>query len=153
MDFRNDNAIFTGTIQRVIDTVSDNGVPSWYETMQLNDFDVNFKIDTGSDVNVVSEGLLKKIIPNLVIDRQTNMLKRFGGSTIRVLGNYRLKCMYYKIERYIDVVVVDFDTVSIFGLQSSIDFGLADISHNARLQRIKRMNRFFLSRFNHSQNK
>lgn len=111
--------------------------------MQLNNFDVKFKIDTGSDVNVVSEKMIKRIIPNFVADRQTNVLKSFGGTTIKALGSYRLKCIYYNMERCIDVVIVDFDTIPIFSLQSSIDFGLVDISFDARLQRIKRMNRFF----------
>lgn len=62
---------------------------------------------------------------------------------IKTLGKYQVKCVHYNIERVIDLVIVDFDTIPIMGLQSCIDFGLIDISKNARLERLKRMNRFF----------
>lgn len=111
--------------------------------MQLNNFDVDFKIDTGSDVNVVSEKLLKRINPNSVIEGPISILKSFGGTMVKALGSYRLKCIHHNMARVIDIVVVDFDTIPIMGLQSCIDFRLIDISHNARLERLKRMNRFF----------
>lgn len=73
-NYDEENAMYIRAIEQVIDTVSDNGVPAWFEEMQINHFDVNFKIDTGSDVNVVSEKLLNRIIPNLVIGQPSHML-------------------------------------------------------------------------------
>lgn len=138
-----DNEIFINAIERVIATVSDSGVPTWREMMQLNNVDIEFKIDTGSDVNVISKHLLDRIEPNVIIKNERNILKCFGGNKIRALGTNRIDCVYHNIEHNIECVVVDFDTAPIMSLQSSIDFGLVDISDEARLERLKLMNGFF----------
>lgn len=66
----------------------------WTELVRLNDTIVTIKFDTGSEVNIISLRLLKKIDRNAIVQRTDDVLQAYNGQSIIQAGDCFLVCMH-----------------------------------------------------------
>lgn len=135
------NEVYKQTVRKQIvhiDSVN-SGKPIWREDIRVNGKFVAFKVDSGSDVNVIPRHLLDKIAPNIQLGKSDTVLKAFGGGIIEPIGICKLNCTFKNhgkiIYNSIDFEVVDVETVPLLGLIGAIKFKLVDIRRIANLRR------------------
>lgn len=134
-EIEDNNALYISSIEKIVGSVNKTTVLNWNEALNINGHEIKVKIDTGSEVNIISRTLLNKIYPKSVINSSSIVLRGFGGNEIHPQGTCRLECVYYNIIRKVEFVIVDFETSSLLGLQSCIDFGLVNLSDEHRISR------------------
>ncbi|KAJ8890113.1 hypothetical protein PR048_009620 [Dryococelus australis] len=54
----------------------------WHEIIAVEERKINFKLDTGSKVNILPEKLFKKVDNQLMVSDSQEILKRYGGFTV-----------------------------------------------------------------------
>jgi hypothetical protein len=105
--------------------------------------DINFKIDTGADVNVIPWSLIKDIeeLGNCQIKPTQKQLKSYSNGMIPSKGQSSLKVVCQGVEFYLDVYVVEIQAASILGIPG--------IKQLKLLERVNEIN--FKSASNHSE--
>ena len=97
----------------------------WHVSFKIADTNVNFKIDSGADCNVISKSLFDRLPVDPKQARQCKAkLKVYDGRRITPSGKVSLTCEYKGKFTVIDFVLVEQDLPSILGLKSSLDLGL-----------------------------
>lgn len=86
---------------------------------------MNFKIDTGSEVNVLPMTYVNRlVIDKVCISPCKTVLVTFGNNIINTIDKVKLECTYNDKLEYLEFVVVDLDTYGILALQSCIKLKL-----------------------------
>ena len=87
-----------------------NGSKSdWSVTLDMNSTDVTFKIDTGTQCNVIPKSLLRKISPQPKLKQATVKLSAYNGTPIPVTGKYIARIKHKGQTVPILFIVVDSD--------------------------------------------
>lgn len=99
----------------------------WTEIIRVHDKDINFKIDTGSEVNI----LPKNIFQNFCINNKSHMVKKcntvleaYGGAKLNSIGKINLQCVWSNKVFSVDFLIVDLNVKPIIGLPTCYTFGL-----------------------------
>lgn len=96
---------------------------TWTELLEVNDRKIEFKLDTGAEVNILPISELKNFAHNEM--RKTNMmLEAFGGEKIKPLGQVNLNIKMREKQYTIDFVVVNGLVKPILGLKACKRLGL-----------------------------
>ncbi|KAK3930828.1 hypothetical protein KUF71_024185 [Frankliniella fusca] len=109
---------------------------SWFEIVHYNDIKIQFKMDTGAEVNIMPKKVLDKIFDNNYKVRPTSIiLEAFGGNLLRPMGTITLEnCCLNDISLNLDFVVADVESVPLLSLNACEDFGLIKrINSNNRI--------------------
>lgn len=116
--------LYIHTVNKVLNTntAEQDYLNAWKELIKINGKEIAFKIDTGSDVNVLSVNLLNKIIPEIDIKKTSVVLQGFGGNKIKPIGKCSIPCNFESKTRVIEFILVNFDTIPLLGLNSCINF-------------------------------
>ena len=92
--------------------------------MDVNGIPVKFKIDTGSQCNIITDIVFKKVkAPDSVLRKSTSRLTSYTGNRLEVLGKTTLNCMGRELEFY----VTDSRQISLLGFKASQDLGLIEV--------------------------
>lgn len=97
---------------------------SWKETISINNILIEFKLDSGSDVNIISAKILKQIDKNCNFEITKIKLKTYGGHTIDPLGLTYLVCSVGNNISLEPFVIIKEDLTPILGLESCNKLGL-----------------------------
>uniref|UniRef100_A0A2S2PCF5 RNA-directed DNA polymerase n=1 Tax=Schizaphis graminum TaxID=13262 RepID=A0A2S2PCF5_SCHGA len=108
---------------------------SWSESILVENKSINFKLDTGSDVNLLTLNdfnLIKNNCPykKLVVNRQPINLLAYGGSNINTYFTVDLKVKLREKEYILNFVIVENHCKAILGLHSCINLGLINKVEN-----------------------
>ncbi|MCG7876437.1 MAG: RNase H-like domain-containing protein [Candidatus Thiodiazotropha endolucinida] len=96
----------------------------YFVTMDVNGVQVKFKIDTGSQCNIISDKVFKKVkAPHCILEKSTSRLTSYTGDRLKVLGKTTLNCMGHDLEFY----VTDSRQTSLLGFKASQDLGLIKV--------------------------
>lgn len=98
---------------------------SWFERVRLAGIKrkVEFKLDTGAQVNVLPLNVIKH--SNVKIESSKLTLKTYTNARIPVVGKVEITCQTNNTERKVEFQVVDMENICpILGLKSVVDFGL-----------------------------
>jgi hypothetical protein len=95
--------------------------------MGLKCQNINFKLETGSSVNVLSKRKLESLSIRIPLQAPDSKLISYSGNTIKVIGKISLTCSY---RRELDFYVVNSDAPTLIGLQTPIDLGLIKLTYN-----------------------
>lgn len=82
---------------------------NWFMTLKLNNCDINFKIDTGSQVDILNINTVKQIKLKLKVCKDVK-LRNFDGSDIKIVGMCDEYIQYNKAKYMAKFYIVDFDT-------------------------------------------
>lgn len=79
----------------------------WFKTILVEGFKVNFKLDSGGDVNILPFNIVKQAGIHNKITPFKNKLEGYGGFPIKTIGNILMKTETEKlgIDQIIFVVV------------------------------------------------
>ncbi|CAI6369196.1 unnamed protein product [Macrosiphum euphorbiae] len=108
---------------------------SWSETILVENKSINFKLDTGSDVNLLTLNDFNLIknncsFKNLVVNRRPINLQAYGGSNINTYFTVDLKVKLREKEYILNFVIVENHCKPILGLHSCIQLGLINKVEN-----------------------
>ena len=129
----NDNIQFEGFNDLFIDSIESavrNGQVFADFKVGPSDTSMQFKIDTGSQVNVLPyKDYLR--IGKTALTKSHSRLSAYDGSRLELKGCLTLRCTHPGTGTVKDVVfhVVETNSAPLFGLQSCIDFGLINLAY------------------------
>ena len=107
---------------------SSNECPSqddWQVSLKIADTSVNFKLDSGSDCNVISKSLLAGLPVGPKQTRQSKAkLKLYDGRRITPRGRISLTCEHKGKFTVVDFILTEQDLPFNLGLKSCLDLGL-----------------------------
>lgn len=101
-----------------------SNIRSWTEKIRLKDSFVEFKLDTGSQVNILSIDLVRKVDKNIEIKPTHLLLEAYGGQKIKPLGVCEIVTMYRNEITVEEFVVIEDKLIPILGLNSCINLEL-----------------------------
>ena len=97
----------------------------WHVSLKIADSNVNFKIDSGADCNVISQSVFDRLPVENKQSRQCKAkLKVYDGRRINPRGKVSLACEYKGKFTVMDFILVEQDLPSILGLKSCLELGL-----------------------------
>ena len=116
--------IFVGSINEKCEKKTEISNNECFVTMDVNGIPVKFKIDTGSQCNIITDIVFKKVkAPDSVLRKSTSRLTSYTGDRLEVLGKTTLNCMDRELEFY----VTDSRQISLLGFKASQDLGLIKV--------------------------
>ncbi len=101
---------------------------AWFELVNIGNMEVQFKMDTGAEVNIMPKKLLDKMFNKNYKLRPTSIvLEAFGGTLLRPVGLITLyNCQLNNIRLDLEFVVADVESVPLLSLNACEDFGLVN---------------------------
>lgn len=97
---------------------------SWFQKANVEDEEIEFKLDTGAEVNIIPYNLFKKINKQFKVRKIKATLKAFGGGKVSPIGIVSLNLEVNKCSILQDFVIVDVITQPLLGLDTCINLGL-----------------------------
>ena len=92
--------------------------------IQVGQKTVDFKLDMGSDVNVLPNSIFKSLNCNNLMKHTNLILETYGGSQIKPLGVVDLECKLGNVKKCLEFVIVDCNSGPLLGLSSCEELGL-----------------------------
>ncbi|KAJ8896155.1 hypothetical protein PR048_001498 [Dryococelus australis] len=116
---RNDkeDELFVDSIAKVSE-IKSNVTRSWMKILKIGNEMVKFKVDTGSEVNIISKYVVNKIFKNEKISMtKTNViLEAYGCTHIKPLGKIELQCETSNKFVVLEFFIVNMNVQPIIGL-------------------------------------
>lgn len=91
---------------------------------------VKFKLDTGSQANIIPEHVYDKLGLCGVLQIPKRKLSAYNGGTLHTLGVCRLSCTYKNKTHNIEFYIVDTTNTPILGLQTCLDLALIKLVYS-----------------------
>ncbi|XP_060073561.1 uncharacterized protein K02A2.6-like [Ylistrum balloti] len=101
------------------------GTNEAFANLNINGTNVRFKLDTGSQANIISDKLFNclNVEPKIKLSDTATRLSSYTGNKIPIKGKCRLQCLNENVEFY----VAREDTVPLLGFKSCQDLGLVKV--------------------------
>ena len=115
-----DNNFFIGSLTR---EESDLSKQDWFVSLLINDKNVNFKIDSGAECNVISKASYQSIRQQHLMKSKARLIA-FGGQKLTPCGKAVLACRYKNKYHAIEFCVVNQNVPNVVGLPTSMDLNL-----------------------------
>lgn len=97
----------------------------WLVQLKIRGININFKLDTGADVNVLPQKYLKTMrIEEKELTKTKLKLQGYSGSNISVIGKCFLKFKHRSTDYILQFIVVDSDSAPILGRSSCEELNL-----------------------------
>lgn len=97
----------------------------WTEQIRVGGILVNFKLDSGSDSNIISLKIYKKIDPHCEKMKPTSIiLEAYGGQKIKPLGIVDLICEYKGERGIFPFLILNENYTSILGIETCIKLNM-----------------------------
>nr|CAI5846562.1 unnamed protein product [Callosobruchus analis] len=129
-----DSCFHVGSItESVMEVNADNR--QWHTVLTINNKKVTVKIDTGAMVNIIPLKIFKCLgLPEHIIAKNDVTLNSYTGDKLEVLGFCNIKCENKNKLYTLKFYVVNSNTESILGLESSVMLGLIMKIDNVKCQ-------------------
>lgn len=96
---------------------------SWFQKIRINDRIINFKLDTGAEVNVLPLQYLNKL-KHVQLKECLSRLEAYDGTQLKTVGVAEIICMSDNEISCQKFVVVETNSVPILGLKGCIELNL-----------------------------
>ncbi|XP_064463440.1 uncharacterized protein K02A2.6-like [Ornithodoros turicata] len=100
------------------------GSAFWTEDVRVEGHLLNFKLDTGSEVNVISKEIVRAWNPRPLVRRSQRRVTTYSGEQLPVVGETVLSCTANGLTCPVTFLVVDLSSSPILGLQACQMFNL-----------------------------
>ena len=124
--------MFVGAIDH--NNKTELGTDECYTTLDIEGHSVKFKVDTGSQVNILPSSVYKQLKVRSKLAKPTTRLTSYSGEDLKVQGHTSL----HSQDKLIDVYIVETTQNPILGLSTSQELGIIKIVLN-----VDRTNCFF----------
>ena len=112
------------------------GCVDWVENTELENINVQFKVDTGAQANVLPLSLYKKHFESdRSLSRSNVKLTGYGGGNIPVSGEVNLNCKFQNNNVNSKFIVVPLEVKPVLGLHTSYQLGL--VNPNASVSAVR----------------
>lgn len=111
---------------------------TWKEAISINGRDVEFKLDTGSQVNLIPLYIFKKLGQNCNLNKTKVVLEAYGGFRMKPLGQIELNCLVKGKMLNAEFLIVDKRVSPILGLKSCNSFGLVKRKNISEIQKLNK---------------
>ncbi|XP_039307927.1 uncharacterized protein K02A2.6-like [Solenopsis invicta] len=107
----------------------------WTEIIEVNGKALKFKIDTGSEVNIIPLVIYKSIAADgsQRIRQTRTLLQAYGGGKIKPIGKVKLRCKNTDRDEVLEFIVVDLNVKLILGLPSIQKLGYIKHINNIQI--------------------
>lgn len=96
----------------------------WFEKIKVENKIIEFKLDTGSEVNIIPLSIFNKINQKFKIRKKDIKLEAYGGFQLKSLGVVSLR-LEFKNQMYLqDCIIADVPSLPILGIHSCVTLGL-----------------------------
>lgn len=103
-----DEEYFVDHIQQVSEVEEEtHNEKSWYRKIQVANKNIQFKLDTGAEVNIISLEIVKNLKQDHNIVKTKIVLQVYGGFRLKPIGVIQLTCKHKDIKLDLNFVVVD----------------------------------------------
>ena len=109
-----------------IDSISVGSNAVWKEYLTINDVNIEFKIDSGAQCNVISE-IVFNTLKVKKIDQPKAIIKAFGNHSIPVVGVCKLPCQFSGKQYLIEFYIVKNAYINLLGLDSCVKLGIIKV--------------------------
>ena len=116
--------LFVGAIDH--NNRTELGADECYTTLNVEGHSVKFKVDTGSQVNILPNSLYKQWNVQSQLAKSTTRLTSYSGEDLKVQGCTSLRCQ----KKLIDFYIVETTQNPILGLSTSQELGIIKIVLN-----------------------
>ncbi|CAI6377683.1 unnamed protein product [Macrosiphum euphorbiae] len=96
----------------------------WFEEIKVENNYIRFKLDTGSQVNLIPLNVYKTLNINKSWNSTTIKLEAYGGYKFMPLGSIRLKCVVNNIMAWVTFLIINNSTIPILSLEACEKFNL-----------------------------
>lgn len=97
---------------------------AWFENIKIQSENIQFKLDTGADVNILPLRYLKKL-KNVIVEESSEKLAAYNWTKIESIGEVDVICSVRNEKSRVRFIVVVDDRFSpILGRESCVDLGL-----------------------------
>jgi len=110
---------FVGAIYVNIDLVREDKA-SWHKSLSINGSELNCKLDTGAEANVMSRTTFRSLEIPAELRAATTILTAYDNNGINPLGVTTLQVVHKNVAHQIEFFVVDYKATTILGLPSCI---------------------------------
>jgi hypothetical protein len=112
-------------VKYVISEVLSNKSKCWISKVRINNVDINFKLDTGAEVNIIPINYLNKVgmVRHEIVKTKTTLLS-FGNFKTKPIGKVNLNCKLKNVTKNLEFIVVDFKSLPILGLTACTELNL-----------------------------
>ncbi|KPJ13895.1 Retrotransposable element Tf2 155 kDa protein type 1 [Papilio machaon] len=101
----------------------------WCVDLLINGNKIQFKLDTGADVNVLPRRYLQKIgMTSDSLMKSAVKLRGYSGGDIKVVGRCNIKVKYKDVNYILDFIIADVDSPPILGCQSCQELNLIKLT-------------------------
>lgn len=123
--------VYLGELQTVEAINGDKARNVWYQKITVNGNDVNFKLDTGAQVNVIPRSELLKWKQKPLVRKTKQPVLDYSDNLIPILGECSLTCQTSKVTKELKfVVTITLESSPILGLSSCETLGLIKRVYN-----------------------
>lgn len=107
-----------------ISLVQVGNVNVWSEKLNVRGKQVNFKLDTGAQVNILPKYILDDLVTGGKLKPTSIILEAFCGTKIKPLGIISLECKHDTVKKQVEFVIVNDKFLPILGLTTCVEFNL-----------------------------
>lgn len=141
-DFDDNEEFCISSLDKVDTEVTNDAISyPWLEKIQMKDNkETACKVDTGAEVDVMTWRVLKRMFPEIELQKTNMTLRAFGGQKVRPMGTCTLLCRLNSVSLMIKFAVVDLDITPILSLKSCIRFKLVNPTRSRIFRNSNRIN-------------
>ncbi|XP_064468578.1 uncharacterized protein LOC135380477 [Ornithodoros turicata] len=136
-----DNETLLGEL--IIDTLSRSSSSQWLQSVQIQDRTIEFKLDTGADVNVLPYTVIESCSRKPVIEATEIKVQTFSGEPLPIVGKCQLNCVINGKNCRLEFVVVRMNVSAILGKRACEELNL--VKRVRQVQRTTSSNEEFQS--------
>ncbi|KAG8178031.1 hypothetical protein JTE90_025086 [Oedothorax gibbosus] len=120
------SAINTQDVSNIayIGALSTSNERDWLQQVQVNDYPVVFKLDTGAQVNVLTKTLFECLPSKPILQPTTITVCTYSGDVLPVTGECILSCDVNDQHNQLKFVIVDLDVHPVLSASACVDLQL-----------------------------
>lgn len=96
---------------------------AWFQKIRVHEIMIDFKLDTGAEVNVLPFKYLKHF-DDIQLNNNSHKLEAYGGNKLITIGDMECVCMVQNEIAVLKFMVVNTDSVPILGLNGCLKLNL-----------------------------
>lgn len=119
-----DSGLFIGSINLLNNKIINTVNKAWYETLKINNKNIEFKIDTGAEVSKIPFKYCAGIIDKNNIKSTKLILECYGGFKVKPMGTITCNCSFKHVQLNINFVIADVNAKPLLGIEACKQLGL-----------------------------
>lgn len=124
LEEKDSEVVYIGELKSLHELNSENCDSTWFQKLKVNNNSVIFKLDTGSQVNVIPKSELLKWKEKPVVRKNYLPVLDYSDNVVPIIGECYLKCKTDKFENDFKFLVTSLDSCPILGLDACKNLGL-----------------------------